>query len=665
MEMENVLTINPIDYLIVGVYFVFLAGIGIYLNKKAKGSLDDYFLGGRKLPWWALGFSGMGYYVNISGTLIIIAFVYMLGPRGLYIEFRGGACLVMAFMLVWTGKWHRRSGCMTLAEWMIFRFGKGIGAQFSRIFQVFAIVALTVGMLGLTIKALGIFLSTFIPLTPLQCSLIFVGIATFYTTLSGFYGVVVTDVIQGVMVLAAALVCAGLAISEVPTVERLDLIAEQVTGNLRWTSSIPTTDTAVTAGYEQYSNLLSFAVSYLFLNILLGMGISGAEPIYFGARNDRECGTLSLLWIFTMTFRWLLIMAFAVFGVLLVYKLFPDHSAISGSTEIIKQYMGSVPQNQWGDLISKITINPGSYPAEMIAGLKDFLGDQWAEKLKMVSYHGNINPETVMPMVLGKSMPMGLRGIILICLIAAAMSTIDTTINKAAGFFVKDMYQGYFRPKAKNKELIFASYFFTVILVVAGFALAYSVKSVNEVWGWLVMSLNAGLVAPALLRLYWWRFSGSAFAVGTGVGILISVLQRIFFPELDERLQMAFVLGITTAVTVIVSFLFKPAPPEVLERFYKKTKPFGFWGPLKKKLSPDIRKKMEDEHRNDIFAIPFVLGWQITMFLMAMQIVIQAWASFAVTLGISLICVGGMYFFWYRHRPETNYWDEEELSEVE
>ena len=124
--------ISNIDYIIVAVYFGFMVAIGIYLKNRASESIDDYFLGGRKLPWWALGFTGMGYYVNISGTLIIIAFVYMLGPRGIYVEFRGGACLVMAFMLLWTGKWHRRSGCMTLAEWMIFRFGKGIGARFSR-----------------------------------------------------------------------------------------------------------------------------------------------------------------------------------------------------------------------------------------------------------------------------------------------------------------------------------------------------------------------------------------------------------------------------------------------------------------------------------------------------------------------------------------------------
>lgn len=654
--------IGTIDWIIVAVYFLFLLLVGLYLKNKAAESLDDYFLGGRKMPWWALGFTGMGYYVNISGTLLIISFIYMLGPRGLYIEFRGGACLVMVFMLLWTGKWHRRSGCMTLAEWMKFRFGTGMGAQFSRLFQVFAVVTLSVGMLALTVKALGIFLATFVPLSPWLCSLIFVGIAAAYTTMSGFYGVVVTDIIQGVMVLAGAVICGVLAFNKYPDVSVLAETAAEVTGNMNWTSSLPGTDVNLPAGYEQYSNLLSFAVSYLFLNILLGMGISGAEPIYFGARNDRECGTLSFLWVFTMTARWILIMAFAVFGVFMIKEFFPDQSVLAESAALIKQHMPEVEPSQWNNLLSGIANAPQAYAPEMTAGLERLLEDNWAQKLKMLSYEGTVNPEMIMSTVLGSRIPTGISGIILICLIAAAMSTIDITINKAAGFFVKDVYQAYLRRDAKNKELISASYVFTLALVGAGFAMAYSVKNVNQIWGWMVMSLNAGLVAPALLRLYWWRFSGAAFAIGTGFGIGLSILQWHFYPDMDERLSMVTLLGGTVLVTIIVSFIFRPAPDDVLEKFYRRTKPFGLWGPLKKRLDPETLRRMNKEHRNDILAVPFVLGWQVTMFLMAMQVVMHAWKSFAVTLAISAVCVTGMYFFWYRHLPKENYWPEDEAG---
>jgi len=88
--------LNALDYSIIVIYFVFLIGLGWYLKKKASASIEDYFIGGRSLPWWALGISGMASWLDITGTLLIVSFLYMLGPRGLYIEFRGGAGLVLA-----------------------------------------------------------------------------------------------------------------------------------------------------------------------------------------------------------------------------------------------------------------------------------------------------------------------------------------------------------------------------------------------------------------------------------------------------------------------------------------------------------------------------------------------------------------------------------------
>ena len=125
---------------------------------------------------------------------------------------------------------------------------------------------------------------------------------------------------------------------------------------------------------------------------------------------------------------------------------------------------------------------------------------------------------------------------------------------------------------------------------------------------------------------------------------------------------MIFVLGIASTFSIIASFIFRPAPAEVLENFYSKTKPFGFWKPLKKRLSMETQKKMHIEHRNDIIAVPFVMGWQITMFLMAMQLVIKAWQSFFMTLGINLLMAGGMYWFWYRNLPKENYWQVDEVE---
>src|SRR5688572_32059953 len=113
------------DLVIIGAYLVATLILGIWLRKRAAQSLEHYYLGGRQLPWPLLGISGMANWFDLTGTMIVTSFLFMLGPRGLFIEFRGGAVLVLALMLLWTGKWFRRSKCMTGPEWYIFRFGGG------------------------------------------------------------------------------------------------------------------------------------------------------------------------------------------------------------------------------------------------------------------------------------------------------------------------------------------------------------------------------------------------------------------------------------------------------------------------------------------------------------------------------------------------------------
>ena len=86
----------------------------------------------------------------------------------------------------------------------------------------------------------------------------------------------------------------------------------------------------------------------------------------------------------------------------------------------------------------------------------------------------------------------------------------------------------------------------------------------------------------------------------------------------------------------------------MLENFYKTTRPFGFWGPLKKTLPEDVRVKMDAENRNDILTIPFALLAQVTLFLLAMQVVIKAYSSIAWTLPLFLIGVIGLRIFWWK-----------------
>lgn len=646
------------DYVVFAGYFLVLVALGIILNKRASGSLEDYFLGGRRLPWYMLGFSGMASWVNITGSMIIIAFLYMLGPRGLYIELRGGVGLILVFMLLWTGKWHRRSKCLTSGEWMIFRFGHGSGAQLSRLVIVLARMFWAVGILGLTIKGLGIFLSMFFPFSPAACSLFFIVIVTFYTMLSGFYGVVFTDMFQSLLIVIGTVGICFLAYDKIGDAAGFAALASEVTGNPDWAGSLPSWRTPLLPGYEAYEYLLMFAVFYTVNNVLLGLG-SGDSQVYFGARNDRECGLLSAMWTIVMSVRWFMMMAIVIFGIYLVRDLFPDQAALALAAQAIKDYVGVIPETRWTDILSDIVNNPGSY-APLTGRLADILGTSWSDKLQMLSYHGGINPETILPAVLLKSIPAGFRGIIFISLTAAAMSTFDSNVNFATSYFTRDIYQNLFRPRAKNRELIFVSYAFIIVLVAVSFLFAFSLRSVNDIWGWIVMGLSAGLGIPLVLRLYWWRFNGAGFAIGTASGLVLATVQRIVAPELDERLQFLIISSLSLFCTIAGTLMTKPTPPDVLEKFYRTTMPFGFWGPLKRKLSPELQDRISREHRNDISALPFVMVWHTSLFMMVMQFMIKQYTSLVVTAVIHFVCICGMYVFWYRNLPEKNYYTEME-----
>ncbi|HQE96228.1 MAG TPA: sodium:solute symporter, partial [Candidatus Marinimicrobia bacterium] len=151
-----------VDYFIICIYLIGILIVGLWFQRKASQGINSYFLGNRSLPWWALGASGMASNLDISGTMIIVALVYALGARGLYIEFRGGVTLIMAFLMIFMGKWNRRSKVMTLAEWMEFRFGKGTEGRLARMITALTSILVTIAMVTYFAVGGGKFLDKFL-----------------------------------------------------------------------------------------------------------------------------------------------------------------------------------------------------------------------------------------------------------------------------------------------------------------------------------------------------------------------------------------------------------------------------------------------------------------------------------------------------------------------
>jgi len=341
-----------------------------------------------------------------------------------------------------------------------------------------------------------------------------------------------------------------------------------------------------------------------------------------------------------------------------VRDLFPDMAVLTQAGELIHQHNPDVTPQGWGALISGLSNNPDGHAPELIEGLRSLFGsEQYAAKLGMLSFNGTVNPEKILPSVLLMTVAQGMRGILVLALIAASMSTFDSTVNMATGLVVNDLYRKYFRPKAQTKELIRASWATVALLVVGGVLFAQNAESIEDIWGWLMMGLGGAFLVPNLLRLYWWRFNGMGTAVGSLVGMTAAIVQRIIWPEMNEFMQLGYSLVAGMVGGVIATFCDKPTDPEVLKEFYMKTRPFGIWGHLKRQLSEEDQKKVTKEHITDLAAIPFALTWQVTMFLAPMLFVVHNWKGFTGTMVLFLLSGGGLYWFWYRHQPETNFYE--------
>ena len=198
---------SAIDYIIIVVYLSAVVGVGLYMQRRAKSGIDAYFLGDRSLPWWALGASGMTSNMDVSGTMINTALVFALGVSGFFVEIRGGVTLIMAFLMIFMGKWNRRAQVMTLAEWMQFRFGKSREGDIARVIAAISSIIMVVAMITYFAIGSGKFIGEFLGIpdfwglsSEFWAASLMITLAMIYTVASGLYGVVWTDVFQGFLV---------------------------------------------------------------------------------------------------------------------------------------------------------------------------------------------------------------------------------------------------------------------------------------------------------------------------------------------------------------------------------------------------------------------------------------------------------------------------------
>jgi Na+/proline symporter len=286
-----------------------------------------------------------------------------------------------------------------------------------------------------------------------------------------------------------------------------------------------------------------------------------------------------------------------------------------------------------------------------------FLVVRWAMAvgialLALTGVAGVSDSEKVMPLVLLKFLPAGLRGVVIAGLLAAFMSTFSSTVNSGASFIVRDLWQPYFRPDAGEREAVRFSYVATFLLVLAGVGIGFRATSIAQIWSWIMMALGAGGVIPNVLRWYWWRMNGWGYAFGTLGGILLSLV-ALFFPDTPAYYVFPLICVASLAATIAVSLATKSTDSEILVTFYRSVRPFGLWRPIAAKAGLSDDEVSSGSESVSLTIVNILLGMLAIMglYLFPMYLVGHSYLWSMLWLGLAIAAALALKYTWYPFLP--------------
>ena len=205
-----------LDWFVVALYFLFNLGVGLYYRARARTSVDEFFLSGRDVPWWLAGTSMVAATFAADTPLAVTGMVAVGGIAGNWLWW----CFVASGMLTvfFYARLWRRSGVMTDIEFAEIRYA-GKPAAFLRGFRALYLgIPINCIILGWVNKAMVDILTLVLGITERQALLVVLAIIALtasISTLSGLWGVLVTDVFQFIVKMGMVIVLAVYAVRAV------------------------------------------------------------------------------------------------------------------------------------------------------------------------------------------------------------------------------------------------------------------------------------------------------------------------------------------------------------------------------------------------------------------------------------------------------------------
>ncbi|WP_008315861.1 sodium:solute symporter family protein [Leptolyngbya sp. PCC 6406] len=510
-----------IDWLVVLAYLILTLGLGLYLGRKASGSLVDFFVSGRSLPWWLAGTSMAATTFSIDTPLYIAGVVGSRGIAGNWEWWSFGIAHVV-MIYVFARLW-RRSEIVTDAELTELRYGGSMGAVLRGVKAfLFAVPINCIGigyaMLAMVkvVTALQLWESLGLDPGPYGKLWSVVGISVLvlvYAGFSGLWGVVATDFFQFFLGLFGAIVVAVIAVAHVGGMGSL-------------VSQIQT---------EFGAETLSMV------------------PIQFG--NGSWISWSETAGITASTF----------------------------SAYVFLQWWAFRRSDGGGEFIQRLAASKDEGEAEKAAwffNILHYVIRTWpwivVALVALITFPELEDRELGYPLLMLEFLPPFFLGLVVASLIAAFMSTVSTLINWGASYLTNDLYGRFMRPQATQAELVLAGRIASVLVTILGAIAAFFSQDVTTVFR-LVIAIGTGPGLVLILRWFWWRINAAAelAAMVTGfiIGLFTSVVPLLIIEDFGLRLLVT--AGLTTVVWVTVMYATPPESNATLDRFYAKVRPSG------------------------------------------------------------------------------------------
>ncbi len=528
------MTLLPLDYI---EFFVFLAAlclVGFFSGRGERSSTTDYFLAGRRLPWYAVGGSYVAANVSTEHFIGLVGASYIMGmPTALAQWQTTLAEVIIVFLFV---PFLIRARVVTVPQYLAQRFGPGVRLAFA-ILTIFANITI---FMAAVMYAGGLALSGFFGWPLLWC---IVGTGIFaggWAVYGGLNTVAWTGVLTAIVKIGGATLLTVLALKAMtPSGGIIDGFTYVMQKNIGdsgiWKQALEASAPHLTQ-YGDYNRLTVFQPPDHPLTPWTGTFFGFlAVGVWYGVMNQ-----------------------FIVQRVL-------------GARDIWHARMGMVMAGYAKLFLPLIIVLPGLI---LFARHPEFMLGDWTDATHRA--------DGGFVVLVQEFFPVGLRGVLLAVLICAVQATVSSVVNATAAILTFDIYAPLINKDATEKQKVRFGIWASVAAIIAGIAMAIAISKMDSGIYQYMQTINA-LVAPPFAAILWvgllWKRTNGAGAIAsivagftTGLGLKLIgylwVMPAWFYPFGNQ----APVCLLISVLACILGTLAHPAPTPGTE-----PEPVTFW----------------------------------------------------------------------------------------